>query len=515
MADNWQDTVFGNPVTDYRATPRLPAVLTPITPGGSAYGAKALAEECATLAATTSGRNNQLNKAAFNIASLVEAGHLGRQQAIDALTSAAHTASARGDHPLTDHEIDATLRSAFRGSGEKVGARAVPERPPLDLAVTTIDPAAPAAPLFAPAPPKGITNGTNGANGATNGHPADTLEPTDEPESFFGTHPPQDGAAFLFDSEDTTVALWGDGDEILWAEGEALMIAGGMGLGKTTLAGQILRAQLGLNPTDVLGLPVAEVTSGPILYLAMDRPRQIRRSMLRQFTEDERDRISGRLLIRIGPPIADLAVYPGLLAAMAAEVGAAVIYVDSLKDAAIGLSDDKVGAAYNRARQQVLADNRQICELHHNRKTISGAGGGGPGGVSDVYGSTWLTSGAGSVIMLTGEPGDPIIEFRHVKQPLNEVGPWRLLNNSDAGRMAVDHQVDLLELAKANRTNGLTAQAAAGVLFDREKPTRAEVEKARYRLDKLANQGLLYCADGMRGGANGGSQAAWFPAANS
>ncbi len=32
-------------------------------------------------------------------------------------------------------------------------------------------------------------------------------------------------------------------------------------------------------------------------------------------------------------------------------------------------------------------------------------------------GSTWLTSGLGSVIVLDGEPGDPTVELRHLKQP--------------------------------------------------------------------------------------------------
>lgn len=162
---DWQDIVFGDtPTPD---TPKLTTLTTPITAGASAYGASALEKECAQLAATTTGRNNQLNRAAFNLASLVEAGHLDRQQTIDALTAAAHTASTRGDHPLTDQEIDATLRSAFRGNSEKVGARAVPDRPPLELAVTTLDPAE----IITTQPANGAatTNGANG-NGHHNGH---------------------------------------------------------------------------------------------------------------------------------------------------------------------------------------------------------------------------------------------------------------------------------------------------------------------------------------------------------
>lgn len=489
MADNWQDLMFNSkPATP---APKLPDNVVPINgTKGTPYGAKALTEECAELAATASGRNHRLNVAAFNLASLVDAGHLDRQQVVDALTNAARQASRLGDHPLTESEIENTIESGFKGSGEKVGARQVADPAPLPTNVTEAT-----AADFPTTQPQPDTDAQ-----------AEAEAKDDTPASSFGNHPPIDAATFLFDEQDTTVALWGDGDDILWAEGEALMIAGGMGLGKTTLAGQIVRAQLGL-ATEVLGLPVHPI-DGPILYLAMDRPRQIRRSMLRQFDHTERDHISGRLLIRTGPPIADIAAYPGLLAAMAAEAGAAIVYVDSLKDAAIGLSDDKVGAAYNRARQGLLADGVQICELHHNRKASAGMT--PNGSVTEVYGSTWLTSGAGSVITLTGDPGDPIIEFRHVKQPLNEVGPWRLLNNPDAGHMTIDHKVDLLELAAAAGPDGLSATGAAAAIFQKEKPSKAEVEKARYRLDKLARQGLLTRIDGLKGGHDGGTPSVWF-----
>jgi hypothetical protein len=69
---------------------------------------------------------------------------------------------------------------------------------------------------------------------------------TDDP----GPDPPQDlevgkqieqqlvdGARFILDQPSTIPAVWGEGAQVLWAEGEALMIAGGQGLGKTTLAG--------------------------------------------------------------------------------------------------------------------------------------------------------------------------------------------------------------------------------------------------------------------------------------
>ena len=120
-----------------------------------------------------------------------------------------------------------------------------------------------------------------------------------------------DGATFILDQPATIPALWGDGTEVLWAENESLMIAGPMGLGKTTLAVMLMCAQLGVGDTLVLGMPVTE-RRGKTLYLAMDRPAQIARAMLRRFTEDDRTVLAERLRVWRGTPPADIARNPTL-----------------------------------------------------------------------------------------------------------------------------------------------------------------------------------------------------------
>ena len=319
-----------------------------------------------------------------------------------------------------------------------------------------------------------------------------------------------DGARFILDQPPEVAAIWGEGSRVLWAPGEALMIAGPQGLGKTTLAGQLIRALLGVQ-TDVLGLPVAPFR-GRVLYLAMDRPRQAARSLHRQFTEADRERLADRLKVRKGPPPADLAAQPDLLAAMAEHYGASVVFVDSLKDAAVGLTDDAVAASYNRARQRALAGGCQIAELHHTVKR--GPAGAAPSGVADIYGSTWLTSGCGSVVLLSGEPGDPIVGMRHVKQPAEEVGPYRLLHDQAAGLLTVEHGIDLAALVDAKGPEGLTARAAAVAITDKPQPSRADVEKARRRLEALVSSGVLTRLGGDRGGGEQRCPAAYFIADN-
>lgn len=329
---------------------------------------------------------------------------------------------------------------------------------------------------------------------------------SDDDESDDDSDRAVDGATFILDRPDTIPTIWGKGNEILWATGEALMIASVMGLGKTTLAGQLVRALLlGGN---VFDLPLV-ATNRPILYLAMDRPRQIARSMARQFTEADRELLAHGLIIRPGPPPADLAKHPTLLLSMAEQYSAGTVFIDSLKDAAIGLSDDETGAAYNRARQHVLAAGIELCELHHTVKR--NAQGGAPATAADVYGSTWLTAGTGSVIMLTGEPGDPIVGFRHVKQPSEEVGPYQLSSDQTAGELSIEQSTDLVAFAWLCAADGVTAKSAAQNMFDTKSPTRPQTEKARRRLDKLTEAKQLVRVDGTMGGPSGGTPTTWFP----
>lgn len=298
-----------------------------------------------------------------------------------------------------------------------------------------------------------------------------------------------DGATFVLDVPNTVPAIWGHGGDVLWAQGEALMICGGNGVGKTTLATQIVRARIGLNTT-VLGLPI-EPGSRRVLYLAMDRPSQIRRAMHRAFLPDERDVLAHCLIFWKGPPLADMAARPGLLAELATQADADTVIVDSLKDAAVGLSNDEVGAGWNRARQGALVNGIEVLELHHLVKR--NANGGRPESIEDVYGSAWLTAGAGSVILLDGAPGDPLVKFKHLKQPMDELGPWDIVHDHAAGVSTIRGQIDPLEVLRACGQQGLTARRLAEVIAgDSGAPKAADVEKARRKLERLCDSNLAY-----------------------
>ena len=185
-----------------------------------------------------------------------------------------------------------------------------------------------------------------------------------------------------------------------------------------------------------------------------------------------------------------LRIWPNTLRSspkLAEQADADVVVVDSLKDAAVGLSEDEVGAGWNRAAQGLLATGRNLLVLHHRKKQKTNA----RTGLDDVYGSTWLTSGMGSVVLLDGNPGDPLVEFRHLKFPVSEVGPMKVSHDQASGLLTVAEQVDLVAVAQAD--GSITVKQAALLLFG--SATTNEIEKARRRLDKRVVAGELVKKD--------------------
>lgn len=301
----------------------------------------------------------------------------------------------------------------------------------------------------------------------------------------------QRGGSFILDASDRPPAWWGSGDSIIGAEGEALLVAGPQGTGKSTVAQQLGLGLAGFDEyAELLGYPIRP-TAGRVLYLAMDRPRQIARSLRRMVGEAWRAELDDRLVIWPGPPPSDLAKHVGLLTSMAHEAGATHVIIDSLKDAFLGLTDDEAAAAWNRARQTALQAGIDVTELHHTRKADR-TGKEAPG-VDSIYGSTWITSGAGSVLLLVGDPGDPIVTVHHVKQPMADVGPLKVLHDNTDGRTSVWHAADLVGVARA--AGQLSAVAAAEALYETDKPTAAEKAKARRRLEQLTRNGSLFVTD--------------------
>jgi replicative DNA helicase len=282
------------------------------------------------------------------------------------------------------------------------------------------------------------------------------------------------GGDFILDVPEGDAAVWGDQGSIGWATGEGLMLCGPQGVGKTTLMQQLALARAGLL-SRLLGLPVA-VDERPILYVAADRPRQAARSLARMVDEHNRADLNERVQVWRGPLPFLLNEQPTALARLCERLGVGTVFLDSVKDVAVRISEDEPAAKFNMAVQHCLAAGVEVVCAHHQRKQQPGAP--KPKTLADVYGNTWLTAGMGSVIVLWGEAGDPIVELSHIKQPMEELGPWSIRHNHDRGITLRHDTVSLEELLRRAGDHGLTAKTAAGMLRQTETPSPNEIEKA-------------------------------------
>lgn len=311
------------------------------------------------------------------------------------------------------------------------------------------------------------------------------------------------GGSWVLDAELDVPAVWGSGHEVMWAEGEPFLLVGPSGVGKTTLMGQVVRGRLGLC-AEVLGWPVAP-TSSKVLYIAGDRPRQIRRALRRLFTPDDADVLEDRLVVWEGPPAHDVARHPEWLVGLAREAGADTLILDSLKDMAVGISDDEVGAGLNRAIQLCIADGIEVAGLHHQRKAQNGNK---PKALEDVYGSTWITAGAGSVVLLWGAAGDPLVELVHLKQPADVVGPLKVEHDHVAGVSRVARGFDPLRFVSLQQAP-VTTRDVAVQAFESTSITDNQMVKMRRKLDRLVKLGLVEKID-AEVGAGGSTGARWI-----
>lgn len=243
-----------------------------------------------------------------------------------------------------------------------------------------------------------------------------------------------DADEFLYGELADELPVWGDGESTGWSEGESLMIFGPPGVGKSTLGHQLVLGRLGI-VSHVLGMPVRD-DGGTVLYVAADRPKQIRRAMRRHATPEVRHLLKERLIVHYGPLPTDITTDKDWLADLAAEHKATTVVIDSVKDVCADPSDGALANGYNLARQEALARGIEWLELHHNRKGTDTNK--SPNKLDDVYGNRWLTAGAGSLLCVWGEAGDQVVDLTQLKTPAGLILPTKVRINFRSGTIDRD-----------------------------------------------------------------------------
>lgn len=307
-----------------------------------------------------------------------------------------------------------------------------------------------------------------------------------------------DGADWLLKGSDRPEPIWGDDATMMAVRGQATIIAGPQGAGKTTIAQALMLGAMGVpGRGELLGLPVAPAV-GTVLFLAADRPEQARLSMLRMVDPEH---VRGRLVVWQGPPPADIVQKPSVLLELAERAGAGLVVLDSLKDMAIKLSDDAVGAAMNSAIQMVVRAGIDLVGLHHPRKLGGEDSTAKPRKLDDMYGSTWITSGAGSVLYLH-PTGDDVVELEQLKSPNGAYVGLTMRHDPAAGTVTKMTRVvsEVYELIVQAGAGGVSVSFLAECQVGAN-GTKAQKDAARKRIERqvraLAEEGAIYRVPGV------------------
>ena len=122
-----------------------------------------------------------------------------------------------------------------------------------------------------------------------------------------------------------------------------------------------------------------------------------------------------------------------------------------------------------------------------------------------------LRPGAGSVILLWGQAGEPIVELVHLKQPAEEVGPLKIEHDHHVGVSTVTRGFDALRFLQLRRGGASTIDVARA-MFEKSDPTDAQRAKARRQLERLVREGLAMTLSGGASGGAGGTSGTVFVA---
>lgn len=247
---------------------------------------------------------------------------------------------------------------------------------------------------------------------------------------------------WALDEPENSRAVVGNRQRILWADGETLFICADTGHGKSTLTQNIVRANIGLIP-DILGMAARQFTS--ILYMAADRPMQIKSSLKRMVDESTRKTWNDSMYVHHGPPDFTLNENPERLLPFIRELAEKLerpqfdcLVIDSMKDVTTQMDENPDGQSINRALQSVCQQGVQVLVDIHPRKMNKPKTKDAPPILDDVAGNKNIIAGAGSVLFIEKtEYGFPLY---HLKSPAEAVDGLVMRMNNSTGSISYSYR---------------------------------------------------------------------------
>ena len=285
----------------------------------------------------------------------------------------------------------------------------------------------------------------------------------------------------VLDTPDCT-PNWGVERDALTTAGQSVLVFGPDGTGKSTLLQHYAKARLGLAGWGglLLGEPVAPLPDDQrVLYLAADRPQQIREGFKRGMTEEEREVLRERLEFHDGPPPIDLFTKAGRnwLLRRIREGNVGLLILDSYKDL-VDPMDPRQVTGLNRLLKELDADGLEVMVAHHSTQEADKKS---TPNLTAAYGHRNVFSGFGSVLQIKGKPGATEVKLHQVK-PIREThAPIDVL---------IDHAAGRLRLRGDGKPNGGTSTGSPGGSgddSDKVDVRRAELRKVFVDLSTLAD----------------------------
>lgn len=234
-------------------------------------------------------------------------------------------------------------------------------------------------------------------------------------------------------------AVVGSGQHIAWADGESLLVVGDTGHGKSTLTQNIMRTSIGLLP-DVLGLAVRPFKR--TLYVAADRPAQIRASLKRMVNIENRQTWDDCVYVHHGAPDFSLNEEPHRLLTFVRELAKSLdqepfdcLIIDSLKDVVSEIDDNEAGIQINKALQLVCQQGIQVAVNMHPRKLHLTKGQSPLPGLDDVNGNKNIIAGAGSVLFIDKPAESGYSPLWHLKSPADRLEGYELRIDRPTGNL--------------------------------------------------------------------------------